>query len=51
MNKAVLGGRGIGGGGTMKNHKSEDGCFLPVRKGKGEVGVSKRETEVELNIA
>ncbi len=51
MNKAVLGGRGIGGGGAVKNHKSEDRCFLPVRKGRGEVGVSKRYTEVELNIA
>ncbi len=50
MNTAVLGGRGIGGG-TVKNHKSEDRCFLPVRKGRGEVGVSKRDTEVELNIA
>ncbi len=41
----------MGEGRMVKNHKSEDSCFLPVRKGRGEVGVSKRETEVELKIA
>ena len=49
MNKAVLG--GIGGGGTVKNHKSEERCFFPVRKGRVEVGVSNRKTEVELKTA
>ena len=44
-------GGGIGGGGTVKNHKSEERCFFPVRKGRVEVGVSKRETEVELKKA
>jgi hypothetical protein len=41
----------MSGGGAAKNHKSEDSCFLPVRKGRGEVGVSKRETEVEVKTA
>ena len=50
MKSADCGGWGIEG--TVKNHKSEDRCFLPVRKGRGEVGVSKRETdEMELKIA
>ena len=44
-------GGGIGGGGPVKNHKSEERCFFPVRKGRVEVGVSKRETEVELKTA
>ena len=44
-------GGGIGGGGTVKNHKSEERCFFPVRKGRVEVGVSKRKTEVELKTA
>ena len=44
-------GGGIGGGGTVKNHKSEERCFFPVRKGRGEVGVSNRKTEVELKTA
>ena len=45
------GGGGIGGGGTVKNHKSEERCFFPVRKGRVEVWVSNRKTEVELKTA
>ena len=43
--------RGIGVGGTEKNQRTEDGFLEPVRKGRGEVGVSKMETEVGVKIA
>ena len=52
MRRAVLvGERGIGGGGTVKNHKSDEGALVPVRKGREEVGVSKRQTEVFVKTA
>ncbi len=41
----------MGGGGTEKNQRSEEGFLEPVRKGRGEVGVSKMETEVAVKIA
>ncbi len=43
--------RGIGVGGTEKNLRSEEGFLEPVRKGRGEVEVSKMETEVGVKIA
>ena len=52
MRRAVLvGERGIGAGGTVKNHKSDEGALVPVRKGREEVGVSKRKTEVLVKRA
>ena len=52
MRRAVLvGGRGIGTEGTVKNHKSDEGALVPVRKGREEVGVSKRQTEVLVKTA
>ena len=39
------------GKGTEKNHRSDEGLLVPVKKGIGEVGVSKTETEVGVNIA
>jgi hypothetical protein len=36
---------------TKKNQRSEEGVLEPVRKGRGEVGVSKMETEVGVKIA
>ena len=33
------------------NHKSDEGALVPVRKGREEVGVSKRQTEVLVNTA
>jgi hypothetical protein len=44
-------GLGMGGGGTEKNQRLDEGLLMPVKKGRGEVGVSKTETEVEVNIA
>ena len=41
----------MGGGGTEKNQRSDEGLLAPVKKGIGEVGVSKTETEVGVNIA
>jgi hypothetical protein len=38
--RAVWGEGGEGGGGTEKNQRSEEGVLEPVRKGRGEVGVS-----------
>ena len=49
--RAVLGDRGIGGGGTEKNQRSEERVLVPVRKGWGECGESKRETEVDVKMA
>ena len=43
--------RGIGRGGTEKNQRSDEGALDPVRKGWGEVGESKMETEVEVKMA
>jgi hypothetical protein len=52
VRRAVLvGERGIGAGGTVKNHKSDEGALVPVRKGREEVGVSKRQTEVLVKTA
>ncbi len=43
MRRAVLvGERGIGVGGTVKRHESDEGALVPVRKGREEVEVSKR---------
>ena len=43
---------GVGGrGGTVKNHKSDEGALVLVRKGREEVGVSKRQTEVFVKTA
>jgi hypothetical protein len=41
----------MGGGGTEKNQRSDEGLLVPVKKGIGEVGVSKTETEVGVKIA
>ena len=49
--RAVWGDRGIGRGGTEKNQRSEERALDPVRKGWGEEGVSKRDTEVEVKMA
>ncbi len=38
-------------GGTEKNQRSEERALEPVRKGCGEEGVSKRDTEVDVKIA
>jgi hypothetical protein len=38
--RAVWGDGGRGRGGTEKNQRSEDEVLEPVRKGRGEVGVS-----------
>ena len=38
--ESSLGGLGRGGGGTVKNQRSEEGVLEPVRKGRGEEGVS-----------
>ena len=46
--------RGVGGmgmGGTEKNHKSEEGDLVPVRKGRVDEADSKTETEVGVKIA
>jgi hypothetical protein len=45
------GGGGMEMGGTVKNHKSDAGALVPVRKGREEVGVSKRQTEVLVKTA
>jgi hypothetical protein len=50
-NKAVEGKEGMGGRGTVKNHKSECGDLVPERKGVVEVGVSKILTEVGVKMA
>jgi hypothetical protein len=42
---------GIGTGGTEKNHKSEEGYLVPVRKGRVEESESKTETEVGVETA
>ena len=47
----LVGERGIGAGGTVKNHKSDEGALVPGRKGREEVGVSKRQTEVLVKTA
>jgi hypothetical protein len=44
-------GLGMGGGGTEKKQRSQDGVLEPVKKGMEEVGVSKRRTEVEVKMA
>jgi hypothetical protein len=49
--RAVLRARGIGGGGTEKNQRPEERALEPVRKGLGEAGVSKIDTEVDVKIA
>ncbi len=49
VNMADCGGWGIGG--TVKNHKSEAGDLVPVRKGRVEETESKTETEVGVKIA
>ena len=41
----------LGGGGTVSDHKSAVGVFDPVRKGMGDVGVSKKEHVVLVNTA
>ena len=41
----------MGGGGTEKNQRSEERVLVPVRKGWGECGESKRETEVDVKMA
>ena len=41
----------MGGGGTEKNQRSEERVLVPVRKGWGEWGESKRETEVDVKKA
>ena len=38
-------------GRTEKNQRSEEGVLDPVRNGRGEVGVSKMETEVGVKMA
>jgi hypothetical protein len=38
-------------GGTEKNHKSEEGDLVPVRKGRVEEADSKTETEVGVKMA
>jgi hypothetical protein len=38
-------------GGTVKNHKSEAGDLVPVRKGRVEEAESKTETEVCVKMA
>ena len=45
----MLRARGIGIEGTEKNQRSDERALDPVRKGWGEVGESKMETEVEVN--
>ena len=47
----MLRARGIGTEGTEKNQRSDEGVLDPVRKGWGEVGESKIETEVEVKMA
>ncbi len=48
----MLGGRReIGMGGTEKNHKTEEGDLVTVRKGRVEEADSKRETEVGVKTA
>jgi len=42
---------GMGMGGTEKNHKSEEGDLVPVRKGRVEEADSKTETEVGVKTA
>ena len=49
--RAVLTARGIGGGGTEKNQRSDEGVLDPGRRGGVEVGESKIETEVEVKMA
>jgi hypothetical protein len=44
-----LWGRGIGG--MVKNHKSEEGDFEPVRKGRVEEAESNTETEEGVKMA
>ena len=41
----------MGMGGTEKNHKSEEGDLVPVRKGRVEEADSKTETEVGVKTA
>jgi hypothetical protein len=41
----------MGMGGTEKNHKSEEGDLVPVRKGSVEEADSKTETEVGVKTA
>ncbi len=43
--------RGIGIGRTEKNQRSDEEALDPVRKGWGELGESKMETEVEVKMA
>jgi hypothetical protein len=38
-------------GGTVKNHKSEEGDFAPVRKGRVEEAESNTETEEGVKMA
>ena len=47
----MLRARGRGTEGTEKNQRSEEGALDPVRKGWGEVGESKMETEAEVKMA
>ncbi len=54
MRKTAEGESGVGGigtGGTEKNHKSEEGYLVPVRKGRVEESESKTETEVGVETA
>ncbi len=45
------GARGRARGGTEKNHKSEEGDLVPVRKGSVEDAESKTKTEVGMKTA
>ena len=45
------GGGGMEMGGTVKKHRSVEGDLVPVRKGREELGVSKRQTEVLVKTA
>ncbi len=49
VKRADCGGWGIGG--TVKNHKSEEGDLVPVRKARVEEADSKTETEVGVKTA
>ncbi len=49
VKSADCGGGGIGG--TVKNHKSEEGDFEPVRKGRVEEAESNTETEEGVKMA
>jgi hypothetical protein len=47
----LVGVQGIGMEGTAKKHRSDEGALVPVRKGREEVGVLKRQTDVLVKTA